>query len=214
MAREGSSHSLGRRGHGIHRPSWMGGEAPAACLSAILLDGGGAKPQANSEIRPLGGVDRGVPKSGVRMRSWSLAVLLVLGLCALAQEAPPVFHGRWTATVGPAQVLVGTWTGQASPGRPNVVQGSWTLLGETGQILLEGTWSAQRTRLGWQGTWSARALHGQAFSGTWRADIADLNGKTLEEMLEWTAEKQIAGSWRSGRYQGNWWLKGPPPQGR
>ncbi len=93
-----------------------------------------------------------------------------------------------------------------------MTQGSWTILTETGQVL-EGTWSAQKTRLGWQGTWTARTLQGRSFSGTWKADIADLSGKTLEKMLEWTAEKEIPGSWRSGRYQGNWWLKGSP-QGR
>jgi hypothetical protein len=38
--------------------------------------------------------------------------------------------------------------------------------------------------------------------------MADLSGKTLEDMLKQTLEKQVAGSWRSGRYQGNWWLKG------
>jgi hypothetical protein len=147
------------------------------------------------------------------MRRWNWALLLVVGSCALAQEAPRVFRGRWTATVGPTLVLRGTWIGQALPGKPNVVQGSWTLLGEAGQILLDGTWSAQKTRLGWQGTWSARERQGRSLSGTWRADIADLRGKTFEEMLEWTAQKQIAGSWRSGGDQGNWWLKGPPPQG-
>jgi hypothetical protein len=81
-------------------------------------------------------------------------------------------------------------------------------------VVLEGTWSAQKTRLGWHGAWTARTVAGRSFSGTWSADIADLAGRTFEEMLEWTAEKEIAGAWRSGRYQGNWWLKGSPPQGR
>ena len=91
-----------------------------------------------------------------------------------------------------------------------MAQGSWTLLTETGQVL-EGTWSAQKTRLGWQGTWTARTLEGRSFSGTWKANLADLNAKTFEKMLAGTAEKETAGSWRSSRYQGNWWLKGSPP---
>jgi len=41
--------------------------------------------------------------------------------------------------------------------------------------------------------------------------MADFNGKTMgktmEDMLKRTAEKQIGGSWRSGRAQGNWWLQ-------
>jgi hypothetical protein len=34
-------------------------------------------------------------------------------------------------------------------------------------------------------------------------------GKTFEDMLKQTLEKQVTGSWRSGRMQGNWWLMGP-----
>lgn len=143
------------------------------------------------------------------MRGWSLAATLFLASCALAQPAPPVFRGGWTATTGPTQVLRGRWSAQALPRTPNAAQGSWTLLSDANQIVLEGTWSAQKTAAGWQGTWTARAADGRSFSGAWKADIAGLRGKTLEEMLKWTAERQIAGSWRSGRYRGNWWLRGP-----
>jgi hypothetical protein len=37
-----------------------------------------------------------------------------------------------------------------------------------------------------------------------------LGSKTFKQMLEWTGEKEIAGSWRSGGSQGYWWLKGSP----
>jgi hypothetical protein len=37
--------------------------------------------------------------------------------------------------------------------------------------------------------------------------MADFNGKTLEDMLRRSAEKQIGGSWQSSRAQGNWWLQ-------
>jgi hypothetical protein len=37
--------------------------------------------------------------------------------------------------------------------------------------------------------------------------MTDFNGKTFEDMLKRTAEKQIGGSWQSGRAQGNWWLQ-------
>ena len=143
------------------------------------------------------------------MRSWIFAIALFLATGALAQQASPLFRGSWTATAGRSQVLRGSWSGQALARRPNAARGSWTLLTETGQILLEGTWSAQKTRLGWEGTWAARIRHGRAFSGTWKADIAELRGKTFQDMLKWTAEKEVAGSWRSGRYQGNWWLNAP-----
>ena len=35
------------------------------------------------------------------------------------------------------------------------------------------------------------------------------DGKTFEDMLKQTLEKQVTGAWRSGRIQGNWWLMGP-----
>ena len=143
--------------------------------------------------------------------------LLVAALCsgsqALAQESSPAFHGVWTATAATGQVLRGTWSGQASPQGPNTVRGSWTLLSEASDILLEGTWSARKTDKGWQGFWTARISNGGSFAGTWNADLPDFSGKTMEEMLKRTAEKQIAGSWRSGRHQGNWWLDGSVAKG-
>ncbi len=156
--------------------------------------------------------------SGVATRIWSLVLGLFLGFSTLAQEAPPIFHGNWTATAGPTRVLRGTWSGQALPRSPNAAHGSWTLFTESNEILLEGTWSAQKTRQGWQGTWTARTRQDRSFSGTWKAAIAHLAGNTLEQML--AAEKEVAGSWRSGRYEGNWWLNsrrflpiGPRPSG-
>ena len=75
-------------------------------------------------------------------------------------------------------------------------------------MLLEGTWSAQKTGKGWQGTWAARPMKGQLLSGTWTADAASLNADSLAEMLKSTAAKEVTGSWRSGHYHGSWSLKG------
>jgi hypothetical protein len=52
----------------------------------------------------------------------------------------------------------GTWDGQISRQNRNAV-GSWTLLNEAGEIIMEGTWSAQKMGQGWQG-WTSRALKG------------------------------------------------------
>ena len=120
------------------------------------------------------------------------AVLVVFS--ALAQDAPPLLHGTWTATAGPTRVFRGTWTAQVSRQTPNIVAGSWTLLDDAGEVSLQGTWSAHKSRLGWEGVWTA--------------DIAGGKDKTLRAMLESTAEKEAAGSRRSGPYEGNWWLKG------
>ena len=140
----------------------------------------------------------------------SLALILWLGLTVLsaAQEAPIELRGGWSATAGVNRTFAGTWTAQVSPEKPNSVEGSWELINETGQTVLEGTWAANKTRFGWQGAWAARTLTGQSLSGTWTADITGSNGKSFRQMLEWTLEKDILGAWRSGRYQGRWRLKG------
>ncbi len=151
-------------------------------------------------------------RKGVSVRSgWLLAGLLIAS-GALGQEPLPAIHGVWRATVGPAQVLQGRWTGQTRPNRPDAAEGSWALLSDSGRTALEGTWAAQKTRRGWEGTWTARTLQGHTLSGTWRADIEDGYAKTFQDMLERTVQQEISGEWRSGRHAGDWWLKGSPPQ--
>jgi len=144
------------------------------------------------------------------------AILLIiwLGVVGLGtpaplrgQEASHAFSGSWTASVGD-RYLRGMWSGEVSgPGR-NAAKGSWTLLSDAGEVIQQGTWSARKGEKGWTGTWSARATGGGAMSGSWNADLAAFAGKTLEEMLQRTSEKQVAGGWQSGRYQGYWWLEG------
>jgi len=136
------------------------------------------------------------------------ALLAVLGSSAAAQRAPTSFSGSWTASAGAGQMLRGTWSAVVSPGSRNRAQGSWTLLSDTGEILMQGSWSARKAERDWVGTWSARAGTGGSFSGTWSAYLPDFSGKTFEEMLRRTLVKQVAGSWQSGRHQGNWWLDG------
>jgi hypothetical protein len=144
------------------------------------------------------------------MKVWSFVFGLIVGFCALAQQVSPVLLGSWTATAGPNQIFRGTWSAQTSLHNTNRAIGSWTLLNEAGEVVLEGTWSAQKTGLRWQGTWTARPMKGQLLSGTWTADAASLNVESLSEMLQSTATKEVSGSWRSGRHQGNWSLKGSP----
>jgi hypothetical protein len=147
---------------------------------------------------------------GVGMNGWSVILALILSSCALAQDTSPILAGSWTATAGPNEIFRGTWSGQSSSQDPNAARESWTLLNEAGDILLHGTWSAPRTGRGWQGTWTVRPANGQSISGTRTADGTNLNAKSFAEMLKRTATKDVAGWWRSGRYQGNCWLKGSP----
>ncbi len=148
------------------------------------------------------------------LNRWICVLAVLLASCAVAQERSANLHqhdwrGTWMATAGTAHSFRGRWWASLLPNTHNAASGSWTLLSDTNQILLEGTWWARKSSLGWQGTWSARARAGKAFSGTWTSDMTDVTDKTFEEMLNRTMEKQVSGSWRSGRMQGNWWLQGP-----
>jgi len=140
------------------------------------------------------------------MKKWCLFVTLLVS-CAVAQQAPPVLQGSWIATTGSNRYMRGRWSAQVLPATKNAANGSWTLFNESNQIVLEGTWSARKSAGGWRGTWSARIQKNRTVSGTWDAAMTDFNGKTFEELLRRTAEKQIGGSWQSGRTQGNWWLQ-------
>jgi hypothetical protein len=147
------------------------------------------------------------------LNQWPWAVAVLLASCAVAQERSAnaqehTWRGTWMATTGPTHSFRGRWWASLLPHTHSAAYGSWTLLSDTNQILLEGTWSAHKSLRGWQGTWSARVGGGKPFSGTWMSDTTDVRGKTFEDMLKGTLEKQVSGSWQRGRIQGNWWLQG------
>jgi hypothetical protein len=131
-----------------------------------------------------------------------------------AQSARAELTGMWKATVGNGPVIQGMWLAEISKDSPNATSGSWSLLSDAGGIVLQGTWSARKTGQSWEGRWTARAGNGRSLSGTWSASLGEFKGKTLQEMLALTIEKQIGGAWQSGRYQGNWWLEGSSPKRR
>ena len=145
-------------------------------------------------------------------RSIGFWIAIVLTCGSFAQQPPDVLRGSWSATVGPNQVYRGQWSGQPLPGQANAVQGSWLVLNDASQILLQGTWAADKAKEGWRGQWSARIATGRQasgpmLSGTWQS-TADAKSATLAEMLQRTLVEQVSGSWSSGRLAGNWWLKG------
>jgi hypothetical protein len=137
-----------------------------------------------------------------------LLIVLLFTQYALAQEAGRVLYGSWTATAGPSQILRGTWSAETSRRNPNEAQGSWTLVDDSGEVVLQGTWSARKTASGWQGTWRARTTKGQSFSGSWEANLPESTDQTFAALLQRTIEKEVAGRWQSGVHRGNWWLKG------
>jgi hypothetical protein len=127
---------------------------------------------------------------------------------APGQGSSGVLYGRWTATAGPSQIFRGTWSAEISPRNANEAQGSWTLVNDSGEVTLEGTWLARKTGSHWRGTWRARTSHGRLFSGSWDAHLPDSKNQTFADLLKRTVEEEVAGFWQSGGYQGNWWLTG------
>lgn len=137
-----------------------------------------------------------------------MGVLLLLAAAvplAASEEPRAVIQGSWIATFGQRHFR-GEWSAQALPTNANAAVGSWTLFDDGGQIVMKGTWSAEKAANKWEGAWSARVEGGAALSGTWGADPKSLTGKTFEEMLRQTGEKQIGGWWRNRAGRGNWWL--------
>jgi len=143
-----------------------------------------------------------------------LILTAILAAAPIPATDPPVLRGEWAATVGSSKTLRGRWIGQALPGQPDVMQGSWTLNGGTGRTVLRGTWTARKKGTGWQGTWAASDQKGRNASGTWNADGLEIKGDSLEGLFVQTSKDWVSGSWRSGRQQGNWWLKGSAPPHR
>ena len=143
----------------------------------------------------------------------AVAALAMLAAAAVARAAgtPPVFEGTWIATAGSSPPLHGRWSAQALPGQPDEMQGSWSMVSDAGDTVAQGTWSAQRSRRGFQGKWSARAATGGIYKGSFEAHLPGFKGKTLEDMFAQTKTAQISGYWRMGRAQGAWYLKGPAP---
>ena len=146
----------------------------------------------------------------------TLALILSAMVSAPQAPAPSALRGSWSASVGSGRVLHGVWSSEPVS-RPNSARGAWALLGDTNQIVMEGTWSAEKSPSGWQGSWSARASKrgpssgrsapAKAMSGTWQAAIDNPGIATLAEMLQRTIEKQIGGSWRSGQLSGSWSIR-------
>src|SRR5690348_17386122 len=88
----------------------------------------------------------------MRFRACMLAATLALCLPAWGQQAPATLQGGFNASAGPV-VYRGKWSAAFSPRTPNTVAGSWILLNERNDVVLQGTWSAHKSGVGWKGTW-------------------------------------------------------------
>jgi len=144
----------------------------------------------------------------MRFRACMLAATLALCLPAWGQQAPATLQGGFNASAGPV-VYRGKWSAAFSQRTPNTVAGSWILLNERNDIVLQGTWSAHKSGVGWKGTWRARVERGRAYSGTWSASEPG-PGRTFADMLQAATRGAVSGTWATGGFGGNWRLTPTP----
>ncbi|HKW27631.1 MAG TPA: hypothetical protein VJN48_17735, partial [Terriglobales bacterium] len=138
----------------------------------------------------------------------TIGTALVLCVAALGQQPSPALQGAFTASAGPATYR-GKWSASFSSRTPNTAAGSWILLNDQNDIVLQGTWSAHKVGTGWKGTWHASVLRGRAYSGTWTASEPG-SGRTFADMLQAATGRGAAGTWATGGYGGNWRLTPNP----
>jgi len=136
-----------------------------------------------------------------RMRM--LSAMLLIALAASSQTKN--WSGTWTATAG-SRTLSGSWSA-AEDDAAATASGGWTLTDPSGTALAAGTWSARKGVKAWQGSWQARAVSGQVYSGTWRAQTALAPTEPLTAMFEAALSGAIQGAWQAGAAQGAWSIR-------
>ncbi len=134
----------------------------------------------------------------------SFLVLLAFCQSVSAQQRVRGYHGSWTASAG-TQVFHGTWKGQALSRRANAARGTWAVVSQSGVVMMQGTWSAERQSGSWRGRFAA-TTRGRRFLGTWKADLGDADARTLEDMLQRAMTNDISGVWQAQSLYGSWFL--------
>lgn len=138
-----------------------------------------------------------------------IGTALVLCIVTWGQQTSPVLQGAFSASAGPV-IYRGKWSASFSARTPNTAAGSWILLNDSNDIVLQGTWSAHKSGAGWKGTWRARVERGGAYLGIWTASEPGPGSKTFMDMLQAATRAGAAGSWATGGHGGTWRL-GPTP---
>jgi len=137
-------------------------------------------------------------------------LLLTLGVAAQVPTTSEL-RGTWTATVGATRIVHGVWSARVTSSSRNTVTGSWALLNDARQIVLQGTWSAVKVAQRLNGTWSARVAQagampqaGKPMSGTWALDANSVSAKTMDDLFQRAMEAAIGGAWSTGGLRGRW----------
>jgi hypothetical protein len=116
--------------------------------------------------------------------------------------------GTWSATTQTGN-LAGSWTAQ--PDQSGGVAGAWMLQDATGNILMQGGWSASKSAQSWNGAWRA-TVSGRAgeYTGTWTSTTSLSPQAHLAEMLESALRAVVSGTWKSGSWSGSWSIRASP----
>ena len=88
------------------------------------------------------------------------------------------------------------------------MQGSWSMVNDAGDTVAQGTWSAQRSKRGFQGKWCGAHADGRLLStAASRPTSPASRARRSQDMFAATKIAQISGFWRMGRAKGAWYLK-------
>jgi len=132
-------------------------------------------------------------------------LILLASLAAAGSAQSPKWNGTWSATAG-SRVFSGTWEAAESSDAATA-SGNWTLTDRSGTPLAAGTWAAGRSAKAWQGSWQARAVNGQTYSGTWRAQVQLAATAPMAEMFQAALASAIQGTWHMGAPAGAWSIR-------
>jgi hypothetical protein len=142
------------------------------------------------------------------LKMLGIRVLVTLAASALLASGADL-KGTWSATTQTGN-LAGSWTAHADPS--GGVTGAWMLQDATGQVLMEGGWSASKSAQSWNGAWRA-TVSGSAgeYAGTWTSSTTVSPQARLSEMLESATRAVVNGTWKSGPRVGAWSIRASSP---
>lgn len=138
---------------------------------------------------------------------FAIYVLVMFAASALLTSGGEL-KGTWSANTQSGN-LAGSWTAQAD--QSGGVEGVWTLQDATGNVLMQGGWSANKSVQAWSGAWRATvAGRSGEYSGTWTSTISLSSPAHLAEMLEAALRAVVSGTWKAGPRSGSWSIRTSP----
>jgi hypothetical protein len=131
-------------------------------------------------------------------------VLVIFAVSALLSSGAEL-KGTWSTTTQSGN-LAGGWTAQAD--QSGGVSGAWMLQDATGNILMQGGWSASKSAQSWSGAWRA-TVSGRSgeYAGNWTSTTSLSPQAHLAEMLESALRAVVSGTWKAGPRSGSWSIR-------